>query len=292
MAPSSLLDNPQATTYTAFQTVFGTAELVEQILVHLPAKQLFSSQRVCKTFTNAIAASPEVQVKMWRRLPDCTQMQASGPADDSMENNYLAQPEVSGEAELAINPQLRPVLSPWLVVIPRISKSWEGQQPREMKVRFSWRRSARQYFFTAKEDSYLDTYFCDPPCRTITVQQTYLVDGDDFENTQDVHIDKPMTIREVLDKALDQTGPVADSFSQEPVVQCGTMRAMINCHEQEKGCTDGSKTVLSKVEFVLHGVHDPVILDDATTGSNESMFSHRLPNRKIVTGRARASMAM
>jgi hypothetical protein len=101
-----------------------------------------------------------------------------------------------------------------------------------------------------------------------------------------------MTVREVLDKALDQTGPITDSFSQQPVIQCGTMRAMMKFHEQEKGCTDGSKTVFSKVEFVLHGVHNPVILDGATTGSNESMLSHRLPSRKIVTSWARASMAM
>jgi hypothetical protein len=296
MAPSSLLDIQEAaskaTTCTACQTVFGTAELVEQILVHLPAKQLFSSQRVCKNFTNAIAASPEIQVKMWRRLPDCPQKQASGAVYDSMEGNHPAQTEVPGGAGLETNSQSRPILSPWLAVVPRMRKCWKGMRPREMRLRFSWRRSARQYFFTAKEDSYLDTYFCDPPCRTITVQQTYLVDGDDFENTQDVQIDTPMTIREVLDKALDQTGPITDSFSQEPVIQCGTMRAITKSHEEEKGCTDGSKTVLSKVEFVLHGVHNPVILDDATTGSNESMFSHRLLNRKIVTSRARASMAM
>lgn len=111
-------------------------------------------------------------------------------------------------------------------------------RPRDAKVQFRWRRSAKRYFVTTKEDSYLDTYFCDPPCRTITVQQTYLIDGDDLENALDVQIDRPMTIREVLDKALEQTGPITDSFSQEPLIQSGTMRAIIKFYEQEKGCTD------------------------------------------------------
>ena len=276
--------------YTACQTVFGTAELVEQILAHLPAKQLFVDQRVCKIFANAIATSPSIQVKMFRRLPHHSQKQASGSVGNSMEGKPPTQHEVSGGAKLATNPQPRPILSPWFVVVPRMRKCTKGMRvrPRDVKVQFRWRRSARRYFVTIKDDSYLDTYFCHPPCRTITVQHTYFVDGDDFENTQDVQIDRPMTIREVLDKALDQTGPITDSFSQEPLIQCGTMRAIIAFYEQEKGCTDGSKTVLSKVEFILHGVHHPVILEDST---DDLLWNHRLPNRKVVSTQTRERMA-
>lgn len=294
IAPSSLFDSQEAAnkaiTYTACQTVFGTAKLVERILAHLPAKQLFVDQRVCKAFANAIASSPSIQVKMFRRLPHHSQKQASGSADSSMEGKPPAQQEVSGGAQLATNPQPCPVLSPWLVVVPGMRKCTKGMRvrPRDVKVQFRWRRSARQCFVTTKDDSYLDTYFCDPPCRTITVQQTYLIDGDDLENTQDVQMDRPMTIREVLDKALDQTGPITDSFSQEPLIQCGTMRAVMEFYEQGKGCTDGSKTVLSKVEFVLHGVHHPVILKDST---DDLLWSHRLPNRKVVSSQTRARMA-
>ena len=104
-----------------------------------------------------------------------------------------------------------------------------------------------------------------------------------------MQFDTSMTIRQVLDKALDQTGLIVDSFSQEPVIHNGTMRAVMQFHEQGKGCTNGSKIVFSEVEFVLHAVSNPVILDDATTGSNEAMFSHHLPNRKIVSSRARAA---
>jgi hypothetical protein len=101
-----------------------------------------------------------------------------------------------------------------------------------------------------------------------------------------------MTVREVLEKALDQTGSVTDSFSDMPGIPCTNMRAVVKSHEQVKGCTDGSKTVLSKAEFTLHGVVKPVILKDETEGPNEMAFIHRLPNRKVASSRARAKMAM
>jgi hypothetical protein len=273
-------------TYIACQTVFSTAELVEQILVHLPAKQLFSSQRVCKTFANAIATSPAIQVKMFKRLPDHPKKQTPESTEPSAKDK---QPGTPSEAELAAR---HPVLSPWLVVIPSLRKCTKGMRPRKgVKVQFQFRRSKRQFFFTTKEDSYLDTYFCDPPCRTITVQQKYSVHGDSFENTQDVQIDRPMTVREVLEKALDQAGPITDSFSLNKEILNGTMRSMITSHEQKKDCTDGSKTVLSKVEFVLHGVLNPLLLEDETTELDEMMFNHLLTNRKVASSRARARMA-
>lgn len=103
------------------KAVFNTSELLDSMLVCLSAKTLFCVQRAChssskpssprpfpfratcfhvfaashdddgssknsqrgrKAFTNAIAASPAIQVKMWRRLPDCFQKQASKPADN------------------------------------------------------------------------------------------------------------------------------------------------------------------------------------------------------------------
>jgi hypothetical protein len=283
----------QDATCTACETVFGTAELVEQILVHLPAKQLFTSQRVCKTFANAIAASPAIQVKLFKRLPSHPKTQTPGSTNPSAKGKRPAQPEAPGDRELAATVPLHSILSPWLVVIPRRRRCTRGMPaPQYVKVQFKWRRSARAYFITTNEDSYLDTYFCDPPCRTITVHQRYLVDGDGFENTQDMQTDRPMTVREVLEKALDQTGSVTDSFSDMPGIPCTNMRAVVKSHEQVKGCTDGSKTVLSKAEFTLHGVVKPVILKDETEGPNEMAFIHRLPNRKVASSRARAKMAM
>lgn len=281
----------QDATCTACETAFGTAELIEQILVHLPAKQLFVDQRVCKTFANAIAASPVVQVKMRRRLPDRSQKQTSGLAESSVKDKRPAQPEAPGEAELATKQQPRPILSPWLDFVLKVPQCVRHREPQDARVELRFRHSAGGpgYFFTSQDDSYLDTHFCDPPCRTITVWQSYRVDEDRFENRQDVHTDRPMTIREVLEKALDQAGPIIDSSCFKPVTPCGTMRSMIKFHEQEKGCTDGSKTVLSRVEFILRGVYNPVVLDSATTGPDEGVFGYRLLNRKVASNRAQAN---
>jgi len=295
MAPSSRSGTQenanQDATRTACETVFGTAELIEQIIAHLPAKQLFVDQRVCKTFASAIAASPTMQVKMFKRLPDSSRMQALKSADSSVTGKHPARSKAPGAAELATKPQLRPILSPWLDFVLKVPQCVRYYPPREKKVESKWRRGARGRSFTTKEDSYLDTYFCDPPCRTITVQQYYLVDGDGFDNTQDVHTDRPMTVREVLEKALDQTGPIIDSVSYKQVVACETMRSIIKSHEQEKGCTDGSKTILSRAEFVLHGVFNPVILEDETTGPDEVRSNYLLAKRGFALSRARADTA-
>ena len=70
------------------------------------------------------------------------------------------------------------------------------------------------------------------------------------------------------------------------------MRSIIKSHKQENGCTDGSKTILPRVEFVLHGVFNPVILEDETTGPDEVRSLYGLLNRKVASSRARARMAM
>lgn len=164
--------------------------------------------------------------------------------------------------------------------------------PRPVKVQFKFHRSARGYFFTTKEDSYLDTYFCDPPCDTTTVEQSYLVNGDVLENTTTMRTDRPMTLREVLELALDQTGLIADSSSGASENLPDTMRAAIKLREQQEGCTDGSKTVLSNVEFFLHGVFDFVGAEGERTETRKLTLDNRLPNREVASSQERANMAM
>ena len=55
------------TTNAARQAVFGTSELLEQIILYLPMKTIFGIQRVCQKFRNVIATSPEIQTKMFLR---------------------------------------------------------------------------------------------------------------------------------------------------------------------------------------------------------------------------------
>ena len=51
----------------AFRAVFHTSELVENILVYLPARDIFRVQRVSMSFNNAIANSRRIQEKLFLR---------------------------------------------------------------------------------------------------------------------------------------------------------------------------------------------------------------------------------
>ncbi|KAF2167176.1 hypothetical protein M409DRAFT_22605 [Zasmidium cellare ATCC 36951] len=56
------------TTEAARKAVFNTAELLENILVHLPPRQLFTVQRVSHQLKAAIKESTQIQKKMFLRL--------------------------------------------------------------------------------------------------------------------------------------------------------------------------------------------------------------------------------
>jgi hypothetical protein len=49
------------------QAVFQTSELVENILVHLPAKTIFGVRRVSKSFSNAVKNSLPIKEKLFLR---------------------------------------------------------------------------------------------------------------------------------------------------------------------------------------------------------------------------------
>jgi hypothetical protein len=185
----------------ACQTVLSTTELVEQIIMHLPAKRVFRAQRVCKTFANVIATSPSIQKKIFKRLSTGPLKQTRIFTTSLTKGKHASRMDTSGKAKLAINKRPRRVLSPWLTIVSdvyRFGPRWRGfQKAAGVEVRLEWRRSVDGEFFTDDEDSYMDTYFCDPPCRQITVFQTYVVDGDTFENCKGVRTDRPMTIRRV-----------------------------------------------------------------------------------------------
>lgn len=51
----------------AFRRVFGTAELLEQIICYLPMKKVIDVQLVAKQWNNVIAGSPSIQEKLFTR---------------------------------------------------------------------------------------------------------------------------------------------------------------------------------------------------------------------------------
>ncbi|TKA72678.1 hypothetical protein B0A55_06286 [Friedmanniomyces simplex] len=49
------------------QAVFNTAELLENILLHMPAKSVIGAQRVCRQFRDVVATSVQLQRKLFLR---------------------------------------------------------------------------------------------------------------------------------------------------------------------------------------------------------------------------------
>lgn len=58
------------TTDGSRQAVFRTAELLENILVHLPAKTIFGCQRVSRQFRDVIATSAAIRYKLFLKISD------------------------------------------------------------------------------------------------------------------------------------------------------------------------------------------------------------------------------
>jgi hypothetical protein len=248
----------------ACRTVLTTTELTERIIVHLPTKDIFVIQRVCKTFENAIVASPSIQEKIFKRIRGQLVVPVPVSAAHLTNDQQVSRLEARDPGELTPKVKTRPVLNPWLVILPytRFGSSIPGGKVPDLsgvKVQFERLHSFHWRTHTDGHDSCLDTYFCDPPCRNITVRQQYIVKGEVLENTVDVQMDRVATMYEVLTTALTQASWISGVRSLEPTNRPRSMEAALNLHEQANGCVDGSETVFSMAVFTLHGVFDPVV---------------------------------
>ncbi|KAK3070180.1 hypothetical protein LTR53_010902 [Teratosphaeriaceae sp. CCFEE 6253] len=54
------------------QAVFQTAEMLENILLHLPARSIFGAQRVCRQFRDIVATSIQLRKRLFLTPPDVT----------------------------------------------------------------------------------------------------------------------------------------------------------------------------------------------------------------------------
>jgi hypothetical protein len=139
----------------------------------------------------------------------------------------------------------------------RVSAYLVGTEP-GVKVQFKWLHSFHWRTHTDEHDSCLDTYFCDPPCRNITVRQQYIVKGEVLKNTVDIQMEKVATVHEVLTTALTQASWISGIRFIDPADRPMSMEAALKLREQANGCENRSQTVFSKAVFTLHRVLDPV----------------------------------
>jgi len=191
------------------RVVFETVEILENILLFLPAKELFGVQCVSSLFRDIVTTSPSIQDKLFLQL-------RNEPRETWMLNDHEAEPRwwkrdyvskrrftswTNGEkteGSLFTPVQLNPLLSntcsqKYPVATGRLSSvnleclSLEFQMPLCLK------------------DSWMDTYVSDPPCLKVQMQVDFAVPTDP-EHTgsakKTFESDRPLTIGEMLEGIL------------------------------------------------------------------------------------------
>ncbi|SMY27862.1 unnamed protein product [Zymoseptoria tritici ST99CH_1A5] len=84
--------SPTSTSMTsAASNVFGTAELLELILLDVDMRTLLLSQRVSRDFNNAITSSPSLQEKLFFRVKRNTAVRGEDPGKPQVNSLFLAQ---------------------------------------------------------------------------------------------------------------------------------------------------------------------------------------------------------
>jgi hypothetical protein len=171
------------TTDASRKAVFNTSELLEQIILCLPVKNIFGIQRVCKQFRDVIAGSPKIQEKMFLRLRNDVPKEA-WVLETSVstlvpwgEEPYLRKVDVNtGKRHyrpVALNPLLGLMSAEQrLSAADRLYRNEDQTEYAEMFL-------SRNHF--GAHPSFLKTYITDPPCYTAQASITadFLLDPTD-----------------------------------------------------------------------------------------------------------------
>jgi hypothetical protein len=261
--PTRQESSDQKAAGTACRTVLTITELTERVVVHLPINDIFVIQQVCKTFENVIDASPSIREKIFKRLRGRLVVPVPVSAASLTNDQQVSRLEARDPSELASKAKQRSVLHPSLAILPytRFGNSVPGGKVPDLsgvKVQFKKLHSFHWRTHTDEHDSCLDTYFCDLPCRNITVRQQYIVKREVLENTVDIQMEKVATVHEVLTTALTQASWISGIRFIDPADRPMSMEAALKLREQANGCENRSQTVFSKAVFTLHRVLDPV----------------------------------
>lgn len=106
-------DAPLKATFVDCHQVFTTTELLEEILAHLPTKDLLFAQGICRTWKNCIASSQRLQRGLFFQIPetrsetDVTKILLSKPWSFLMPDD----PDVASIRKTVVNLLLRDVFS-------------------------------------------------------------------------------------------------------------------------------------------------------------------------------------
>lgn len=193
----------EASTAAAMQAVFQTSKLVENIIVHLPARTIFGVQRVSKSFNNAVKSSLPIKEKLFLRL----------------------RPEVGHEVIVYGFQHAAAALSPFFIQGALPGDYTVHHTPLSCRIDFH-----EKYGVTMAHDciipiesSVLDTYLLDAPLKKLQLSlRLWVGEGGPTVMIDEVDVDagKPMTIRAVIDSVLKRPQEIGLAFDEERWRRC------------------------------------------------------------------------
>jgi hypothetical protein len=180
------------------QAVFQTSELVENILVHLPAKTIFGVRRVSKSFSNAVKNSLPIKEKLFLR--------------PRLKNTHKVIAHGFQHTAAALSPFF-------------IQGAFSGNYAVHYMSLSSRAETREKYGITMErecimpiESSVLDTYLLEVPFKKLKLSlRLWVGEGSPTIMIDDVGIDaeQPMTIRAMVDSVLSRPQYIGLAFKEE-----------------------------------------------------------------------------
>lgn len=188
----------EASTAAAMQAVCQTSELVENILVHLPAKTIFGVQRVSKCFRNAVQHSLPIKEKLFLRT-------RSTNVRKVIAHGFQ-------HTAAALNPCfIQGAFSENYAVHYMSLASRSGPQEK-YGVTMEYDR------VMSMKASVLDTYLLEVPCKKLKVSLRFWVGENSptigvFETA--VNAGEPMTVRAMIDSVLQSPQVISLAYDED-----------------------------------------------------------------------------
>ena len=188
----------EASTAAVMQAVFQTSELVENILVHLPAKTIFGVQRVSKSFRNAVQNSLPIKEKLFLRIRST--------------NFHKVIAHGFQHTAAALNPCLIQGGFSENYAVHYMSLASRSGPQEKYGVTMEYDR------VMSMESSVLDTYLREVPCKRLKISLRFWVGENSptigiFETA--VNAGEPMTIRTMIDSVLQSPQVISLAFDED-----------------------------------------------------------------------------
>jgi hypothetical protein len=240
--------------------VFGTCELLEGVLSYLPLKDLFVLQRVSKQWGKVIAASPQLQEKMFLRLQSKIPKETwvidslgESPFDVFMESHasfmlrtrkleFRLAKTPSSEAKRLYTPI---TLSPALQILRSCLKTPQRVLGSRERASISVRRAELD-----EHSSLCEMYLSDPPCCKVRLSLLTEPAGEGSL----IKSNKGVTVGDVL--------MAASRFEEEGSFEIpgGSLDAFVS---EQCLSVYGAESVILCIEFLRNGKIQPVIPSNA-----------------------------